>query len=81
MVTKGFIRDAKRVGLSKRELDNLAANDDDSVDLYFAPTPPQGKESNWVPTGEDWFSIFRFYGPEKALFDKTFVLPDFEKVK
>jgi len=81
MVTKGFIRDAERVGLSSRQLDDMTVNEDGSVDLYFAPEPPKGKESNWVPTGEDWFSIFRFYGPEKALFDKSFLLPDFEKVQ
>ncbi|MCB1499757.1 MAG: DUF1254 domain-containing protein [Bauldia sp.] len=81
MVTKGFIRDAERVGLSSRELDKLAVNADGSVDLYFAPKAPEGHESNWVPTGEDWFSIFRFYGPEKELFDKSFVLPDFERVE
>lgn len=81
MVTKGFIRDAESVGLSSRQLDDMTVNEDGSVDLYFAPEPPKGKESNWVPTGEDWFSIFRFYGPEKALFDKSFLLPDFEKVQ
>ncbi len=80
MVTKGFIRNAERVGLSRRELDALAVNDDGSVDLYFAPEAPKGLESNWVPTGEDWFSIFRFYGPENALFEKSFALPDFERV-
>ncbi len=81
MVTKGFIRDAKRVGISSRQLEDLTVNTDGSVDLYFAPEPPEGKEANWVPTGEDWFSMFRFYGPEKALFEKSFVLPDFEKVE
>jgi len=25
--------------------------------------------------------VFRFYGPEKPLFDKTWKLPDIEKVK
>jgi len=25
--------------------------------------------------------LFRFYGPEKPLFDKTWKLPDIEKVK
>lgn len=81
MVTKGFIRDAERVGLSSRQLEDMAVNEDGTVDLYFAPEPPEGKESNWVPTGEDWFSIFRFYGPEKELFEKSFVLPDFVKVE
>ena len=31
--------------------------------------------------GKGWFPIFRFYGPEKPLFDKTWVLPDIELVK
>jgi hypothetical protein len=25
--------------------------------------------------------LFRFYGPEKALFDRTWKLPDIEKMK
>ena len=42
-----------------------------------------GKESNWVPTSaEGKFEVlFRFYGPEKPFFDKTWKLPDIEKVK
>lgn len=79
MVTKGFVRDAERVGLSSRDIASLQVNDDGSVDLYFAPSAPEGHESNWVPTGEDWFSIFRFYGPQEPLFDKSFALPDFVK--
>jgi hypothetical protein len=55
---------------------------DGSVDIYFAPKAPPGEESNWVPTSaEGHFEVlFRFYGPEKPLFDKTWVLPDIEKV-
>lgn len=81
MVSKGFVRNAERVGVSSREKETMKVNEDGSVDLYFAPEAPDGWEANWVSTGDDWFSIFRFYGPEQALFDKTFVLPDFEKVK
>ena len=77
--TKGFIRDAERVGLSSRQMDSLVANDDGSVDLYFGPKAPDGLEANWIPTGEDFFVIFRFYGPEEAVFDKSFVLGDIEK--
>jgi hypothetical protein len=53
------------------------------VDLYFGPKPPAGQESNWIYTqaGKKWFPWFRVYGPEKAIFDKTFRLPDIEKVK
>jgi hypothetical protein len=60
----------------------LQTNADGSVDIYFAPKAPAGKESNWVPTSpEGQFEVlFRLYGPEKALFDKTWVLPDIERV-
>jgi hypothetical protein len=30
--------------------------------------------------GKGWFPFFRFYGPDKALFDKSWTLPDIEKV-
>jgi hypothetical protein len=58
----------------------LQKNADGSVDVYFAPEAPVGKESNWVPTNArgGFEVLFRFYGPEKALFDKTWKLPDIE---
>ncbi|OCP35788.1 DUF1254 domain-containing protein [Ensifer sp. LC163] len=61
----------------------LQKNADGSVDLYFGPEAPAGKESNWIPTGAGGsFEIcFRFYGPEKPLFDKAWKLPDIEKVR
>jgi hypothetical protein len=56
-------------------------NNDGSIDIYFGEKPPAGLESNWIPTaGEDFFLLFRFYGPEEPVFDKSFVLPDVEKV-
>jgi hypothetical protein len=59
----------------------LHKNDDGSVDIYFGPKAPDGQESNWIqtPAGKSWFSWFRFYGPEKAVFDKSWVMPDIEK--
>jgi hypothetical protein len=79
--TKAFIyNDVDRVGLSSYDKDDMNINEDGTVDIYLAPQPPPGMESNWLPTsGEDFFIIFRFYGPEEPLFDKTFVLPDIEK--
>ena len=46
------------------------------------PRLRRGKESNWVPTiaNGKFEVLFRFYGPEKPLFDKTWKLPDIEKV-
>jgi hypothetical protein len=60
----------------------LDTDDDGSVTLFFAPEPPDGRESNWVPTRKDGqFEVLcRFYGPEKAFFDKTWRLADVERV-
>jgi hypothetical protein len=80
MVTKGFIRDAESVGRSSRELDEMTVNDDGSVDVYFAPSAPDGQEANWIPTGEDFFLMFRLYGPEAAAFDKTWQLGEVERL-
>lgn len=57
-------------------------NNDGSVDVYFGPEAPKEFENNWVYTESNkrWFTFFRFYGPEKPLFDKSWKLPDIEKV-
>lgn len=51
----------------------LQKNTDGSVDVYFAPDALSGKDCNWIPTKADgqFEMLFRFYGPEKPLFDKT----------
>jgi hypothetical protein len=60
----------------------LQSNDDRSVDLIFGPAAPQGGEGNWVPTDPDgqFEVLFRFYGPKPPLFDKSWALPDIEKI-
>jgi len=62
---------------------DLQKNADGSVDVYFGPRAPAGKESNWVPTSADgkFEVLFRLYGPEKPLFEKTWKLPDIEQAK
>ena len=56
---------------SKRN--ELSTNADGSVDLFFGPKAPQGKESNWIQTipGKGWWTILRLYGPLEPWFDKT----------
>jgi hypothetical protein len=46
---------------------------DGSVDVWFAPEAPKGKESSWVQTipGKSWFMILRLYGPLGPWFDQT----------
>jgi hypothetical protein len=61
----------------------MRKNTDGSVDIHIGPKAPTGQESNWVftPAGTSWFPWFRFYGPEKAVFDKSWKMPDIENVK
>lgn len=56
-------------------------NADGSVDIYFGPKAPAGKDTNWVPTDpqREFELLFRVYGPKKEFFDKVWVLPDVEK--
>lgn len=62
---------------------NLARNADGSVDVYFGPKAPPGKENNWVQTvpGKSWMTIFRLYGPLQPWFDKTWKLEDFKELR
>ena len=60
--------------------DDLAVNPDGSVDLYFGPEAPAGKEKNWIQTvpGKGWCAILRLYGPLEPWFDKTWRPGEFE---
>jgi hypothetical protein len=79
--THALIRGMPRASRSSQNV-GLQKNADGSADIYFGPKAPDGKDSNWVPTspGGQFEVLFRFYGPTKALFDKTWKLPDLEKV-
>jgi hypothetical protein len=75
------VENVERVGLSSQVIDQMRKNQDGSVDIYFAPKPPKGLESNWIPTGEDFFLLFRLYGPDKQLFEKAWTLDDVVKIQ
>ncbi len=62
--------------------DALLANADGSVDLYFGPEAPAGKEANWIQTvpGKGWYVLLRLYGPLQPWFDKTWRPGEFEPV-
>jgi hypothetical protein len=79
--TSGFFLNSKRLTLSSLDKE-LRKNADGSVDIYIGPKPPAGQESNWLytPAGQKWFPWFRVYGPEKAILDKSWKLPDIDKV-
>jgi len=76
-----LVRDLPRASRSS-QIPELQKNADGSVDVYFGPLAPAGKDSNWVPTkpGGEFEVMFRAYAPTKAFFDKTWRLTDIEKV-
>lgn len=80
--TGAFIPEMKRDGIAS-STKGLKTNRDGSVDLFFGPKTPKGKESNYVPTaeGKKYFLLFRFYGPEPAVYEKSWKLNDFELIK
>ena len=80
--TRYLIQNKQKIADRSSRMD-LIKNEDGSITIYFGPKPPKGKEKNWIPTnpGEGWFSYFRLYGPLEAYFDRSWKLPDFEKVK
>jgi len=54
-----------------------------SVDIYFGPQGPKGKERNWIRTvpRKGWFTYLRFYSPTAAFFDQTWKPDDIAEMK
>jgi hypothetical protein len=79
--THALIKNMPRASRSS-QVPEIQKNPDGSIDVYFAPKPPAGQETNWVPTDPQrgFELMFRVYGPTKAFFEKAWVLFDVEKV-
>jgi len=79
--THALIRNMARASRSS-QIPEMQKNPDGSIDVYFGPRAPTGKETNWVPTDpQHGFELmFRLYGPKPQFFEKTWVLPDVERV-
>ena len=69
-------------GNSHRLLKTVETNADGSIDIYFGPTAPEGKEHNWLQTvpGKGWWMLLRLYSPEATFFDKTWRPPEVEPI-
>ncbi len=80
--THALIRNMPRASRSS-QIPELQKNPDGSVDIVLGPKAPKDKDANWIPTDpkRDFELMFRLYAPTKALFDKTWVLPDVTQVK
>jgi hypothetical protein len=81
--TRTLIANKQQMAARTSRQPDLVKNADGSVDLYVGPKAPAGFEKNWIPSvpGKAWFAYFRLYAPTEAHFDRTWILPDFEKVE
>jgi hypothetical protein len=79
--THALIKHMARASRSS-QIPEMQRNPDGSMDVYFGPQAPAGKDSNWVPTdpARRFELMFRLYAPTKPLFDKTWRLPDVERI-
>lgn len=78
--THALIKNMPRASRSS-QIPDLQKNPDGSVDVWFGPKAPADKDANWVPTdpARKFELMFRAYAPTKALFEKTWILPDVVK--
>ena len=81
--TRSELQTSQPLPSKNNKRDKLIVNTDGSVDLYFGPKAPAGKEANWVQSVPDkgWFALFRLYGPLEPWFDKTWQPGEIEEVK
>jgi len=81
--TRSELQTSQPFPSKNNERDDLIVNEDGSVDLYFGPKAPEGKEQNWVETipGKGWFVLIRLYGPLESWFDKTWQPGEFVLVE
>ena len=73
-----------RSGITSLTAENMTQNDDGSYDIYFGPElPSEEYENNWIKTneGKGFFTVFRFYAPTEAYYDKSWHLPNITLVR
>jgi hypothetical protein len=80
--TRSMLQTDQRFPSLSSQKEKITVNPDASVDVYFGPEPPPGKEANWVQTvpGKGWFVGLRLYGPLEPWFDKTWRPGEIEMV-
>jgi hypothetical protein len=71
--TRSLLQTDQRFPSVSSQKKDLFVNPDTSVDVYFGPEPPVGKENNWIQTipGKGWWSYLRLYGPLEPWFDQS----------
>ena len=81
--TRSLLQTSQAFPSKNNKRDKLVYNTDGSIELYFGPKAPAGKETNWTQTvsGKGWYAILRLYGPLEPWFDKTWRPGEFELLK
>jgi hypothetical protein len=71
--TRSMVQSDQQFPSVSSQTQGLLVNADGSVDVYFGPKAPPGKEKNWVQTvpGNGWNTILRLYSPLEPWFNKT----------
>ena len=80
--TRSMIQTDQQFPSVSSQTKGVLVNQDGSVDVYFGPTSPKGKEKNWVQTipGQTWNMLLRLYGPLEPWFDKTWRPGEIERL-
>jgi hypothetical protein len=78
-----IVTDQRQAALrSLIELTPDVLGDAQQAELYFSPERPADTEGRWIKTipRHGWFVYFRIYGPDTPAFDRSWQLPDFERL-
>ncbi len=81
--TRSMIQTDQRFPSVSSQTKGLLSNPDGSVDVYFGPKAPAGKEKNWIQTipGTGWNTILRLYGPLEPWFNQSWRPGEIELLK
>lgn len=81
--TRSMIQTDQRYPSVSSQTKGLQTNADGSIEVYFGPKAPVGKESNWVQTvpGTGWNVVLRMYGALEPWFDKKWRPGEIELMK
>jgi len=81
--TRSMLQTDQKFPMVSSQDKDILTNADGSVDVYFGPEAPAGKEHNWVQTvpGKGWNTLLRLYGPLEPWFDKTWRPGEIELLK
>jgi len=71
--TRSMIQTDQQFPMVTSQNEKMQVNKDGSVDVFFGPKAPAGKEHNWIQTvpGKGWNTLLRLYSPLEPWFDKT----------